>query len=117
MNNSMTLASVTGGGSSSLSIQDLDIGVSKAGMEQYKEQIKSDLLITSKELLQDISEIERTVNAGWQGVSKDKFLSDFKSDVDKICEDLENEHADLQLVLGDLEEIYYKVDASIMGED
>lgn len=117
MNNSMTLASVTGGGSSSLSIQDLDIGVSKAGMEQYKEQIKSDLLITSKELLQNTSEIERAVNAGWQGVSKDKFLSDFKNAVDKICQDLENEHTNLQSVLENLEEIYYQVDASIMGEE
>lgn len=103
-------------GNNSLGISDLTIGISSNGMEEYKEKLKIDLLQTSKDLINDVDSVITAINSGWQGVSRDKFLSQFAEARQKICDDLDKEYQDLENRLTDIQSAYYIADQNLIEE-
>ncbi len=100
----------------SLSIQDLDIGVSANGIDEYQKSIKSSLLTTSKQLINDVKEVENAINSGWQGDSKERFLKNFKKTREQICDDLDKEYENLKDIIDDLRGAYYAIDDSLIKD-
>lgn len=98
---------------SNLGIGDLTIGIDANGMVQYKEDLRAELLQQSKEKINNVQEVLDAINAGWQGVSRDNFVKQFASVREKICEDLDNEYADLENRLTDLQSAYFSIDKNI----
>lgn len=99
-----------------LGIDSLSTGISAKGMEGYKESLRADLLITSKEKINNFSELQLALEKGWQGASLDKFKTQFTETAQKICDDLDKEYQDLENRLSDLETAYFNVDNNVMGE-
>lgn len=98
-----------------LSIDVLDIGVSKQGMEQYMEALKIELLDSVKEKLNtEFDAIMIEINKGWQGSSRDRFEEKFRKQIGHIKNDLEDEYKDLSARLVELANFYYKQDESML---
>ena len=99
-----------------LGIQDLTTGISTSGMQAYREELKSSLLLSSQEKLRSLQEVETALNEGWQGTAADRFKTQMNATVEKICEDLQKEYADLENRLIDLESAYFNADNILMEE-
>lgn len=97
----------------SLDIQDLTIGISAKGMDDYKEELKASLLKTSKDKINNIADIETAINGGWQGISKDNFLKQFAAVRESICNDLDTEYKDLEFRLTQVEQAYFSIDKDL----
>lgn len=103
-------------GSENLGIADLSIGISASGMESYKEALKAELLISSKEKINNFAEVEAALNRGWQGAALDKFKVQFQTTATKICEDLDKEYQDLDNRLTDIQSAYFNADNNIIQD-
>lgn len=97
-----------------LQMGDLTIGVSKAGMDSYIENLKLEIITNTIQKMDNIQAIEAAINKGWQGESRDKFLTLFKKQRDLIKEDLKKEYKDLEFRLQELEASYYKQDKEML---
>ena len=100
--------------SQNLGIDDLTIGVSSEGMENYIEELKADILVKVKDKIQDIDPVVKAINNCWQGKSKENFLKDFSRVTNTICDDLEAEYNDLKNRLDELKSFYYEQDQKMM---
>ena len=98
-----------------LSIGDITLGVSHKGMHQWREDIKAELLSTSQQKIRDAGNVEKEIAAGWQGVSEEKFMKDFKKAREMICDDLEKEYNVLKKRLEEVEDSYFDIDKKLMG--
>ena len=100
-----------------LGIEDLTIGVSRAGMEQYREDVKLEMFDSTIQAMRaHFTDIERALAQGWQGVSKDRFVEGMRKTIEQICEDLEEEKIDLDNRLKELEDDYFKEDNGLIQE-
>ena len=100
-------------GASDTGISDLTVGISKSGMEAYIQQLKADLLDTSVEKINDTSNMLNAINSGWQGASRDNFISDFNAAREAIANDLIAEYNDLAARLQELQDNYFKQDSEL----
>ena len=98
-----------------LGIDSLTIGVSRAGMEEYRESLKMHLLEETKTKLEDVAEIQTAIDNGWQGQARDQFLVDFDQQIGKIIEDLQKEYDDLDHRLIELSENYLNQDMNMLS--
>lgn len=99
-----------------LGIDSLTIGVSHAGMDAYRDELKMEVMQTTKELIDDYADVETAINNCWQGVSRDIFLEKFKTTREQIKNDLDAEYNDLEARLNELEYMYYQQDSNMMME-
>lgn len=102
-------------GSTNVGIDGLTIGVSKEGMEEYRESLRISLLEDTKTKLQDVAAIQAAIDSGWQGYARDHFFEDFDQQIEKIIEDLQKEYEDLDNRLTELEENYFGQDYHMMS--
>ena len=101
-------------GSDKLEIGQLDIGVSKQGMNSFKDALKLKLLDQVKDKINETENVINAVNDGWQGASRDKFLSDFQKATEDLIKDIAAEYTDLENRLTELESAYYDIDNKLM---
>lgn len=99
-----------------LGIDSLTIGVSHAGMEAYRDALRVELLQTTRDLINDFSEVESSINSCWQGQARDKFLDIFRQTREQIANDLEAEYNDLNSRIQELEYAYFKQDSNMIVE-
>lgn len=104
-------------GNNDLSIGGLTIGIDANGMETYQDNLKVALLDKTCEVIDNVSMLEAIINAGWQGVSRDRFLKSFQEMRTRINEDLVKEYADLRYRLSELQSNYFKQDQDLIPED
>ena len=98
-----------------LGISDLSIGVSKQGMETYREEVKLEMFDNTINTIRDnFQEVVDAINLAWQGKSRDKFVESMDKKIEQICTDLESEKKDLDNRLQELEDNYFKEDENLM---
>jgi uncharacterized protein YukE len=102
-------------GSKDLGIQNLDIGFSSAGLEDYIKRLKLDMVDGLADVLLDFTNVENAINAGWQGVSRDRFLVQMKLNAQKINTDVGSEFEDLQNRFSEIQASYYNQDYNMMA--
>ncbi len=95
-------------------IGDLTIGINAQGMQEYKDQLQTELLINTKEKLEDVVGIQTAIDAGWQGEARDHFLEALEKTIKTIEEDLEKEYKDLEARFEELESNYFGQDRKMM---
>lgn len=89
-------------------------GISKEGIENLVEVMQTELLKGVSEKLKETEGITTALKAGWQGLSRDKFLEDMSKAIDGVIADLEAEYSDLMKRLSELVQSYYEQDAKMM---
>lgn len=100
--------------SDKLEIGQLDIGVSKQGMKAFKEALQLKLLTQVKDKINETSDVIDAINDGWQGASRDKFITDFANAIEALINDIAAEYTDLENRLTELESAYYDIDNKLM---
>lgn len=99
-----------------LGIDSLTIGVSHAGMDAYRDALRMEILQTTRDLIDDVADVETSINNCWQGVSRDRFLEAFQQTREQIKNDLDAEYNDLDARLSELEYAYYQQDSNMIVE-
>lgn len=103
-------------GATNMTIDTMTQGVDHAGMETYREALKAEVLENTRTLINDVDEVESSINSAWQGVSRDRFLNDFSKSRESISTDLEAEYRNLEARLNELEYMYYQQDQNMIDE-
>lgn len=98
-----------------LDIGALNIGFSEEGLAEYKTNLKTKVITDTEAIINDISEIENALNAGWQGVAKDKFVDEFAEARRQIVADLNREYEDLEARFAQLQNTYFEQDNTMMN--
>ena len=62
-----------------INMNDITIGFDAVGAEDYLVNLNNLLIQKTKEKLDDISGIEMALQSGWQGVSEENFMANFKT--------------------------------------
>ena len=98
-----------------LGIGDLTIGVSRAGMEQYREDVKLEMFDNTISVLREhFNDVKKEIDTAWQGVSRDRFVESMNKKIEDICSDLEQEKIDLNNRLIELEDNYFNEDEGLI---
>jgi uncharacterized protein YukE len=97
-----------------MSMGTMTVGVSASGMENYREELKSVVLIDTSTLIDDVSGIESALNAGWQGASKDAFLQKFAQHREALKGELAAEYQDLENRLEELQSFFFNQDQKMI---
>lgn len=100
-------------GNTNTGIGDLTIGFSRQGMNEYKESLKIDLLEKSIEKINNTDAMMSAIDAGWQGIARDKFVEDFNQIRQKIANELLQEYNDLNNRLEELANNYLNQDREL----
>lgn len=101
-------------GSEAMTFDNVTEGIDTVGMRTYLDNLKVDLLDKVSEKIDDTQAVEDAINNGWQGVARDRFLSQFASARRSIKKDLEAEYKDLKARFKELERFYFEQDANMM---
>lgn len=98
------------GGSTNLDISSLTTGVSKAGLEQYLETLKTIALKETIAEIDRVDEVITAINNCWQGESRDRFLEAFAKMRELIKSDLAREYENLDSKMHSLIYEMYELD-------
>lgn len=102
------------GGGSNIGIEDMTIGVSGKGMDDYADMLKVKILDEMKHELETQQEaIVKSVQSGWRGKSEERFEKLLDDEIEAIEEDLEKEYADLTGKLQDTGKYYVDQDEKL----
>lgn len=110
------LGGIFGGNSNSLGIENLDIGFSESGFNEYKKTLEADLIAKTEEILKNQTAVIEAINAGWQGKSRDIFVEQFQNTVNRIIDDLNYEYQDLEERFKEIQNNYYEQDNNLMND-
>ena len=94
---------------------DVSQGISKQGMEEYIQNLQTDLLTKVNEKLEDTDAMAQAIARGWQGQSRDNFLDQFEKGIRTVQSDLKSEYSDLMMRLSELTRNYYEQDAKMVN--
>ena len=98
-----------------LGIDDLEIGVSHAGMEQYRWSLRTQLLEDTKNRLEEYSSFMNALGNCWQGASHKTYCENFNKTILAIGEALVREYIDVENRLTELESNYFKQDQTMLN--
>ena len=98
-----------------LGIESFDVGVSTLGLESYISDLKLTLLENVLEMIDEVSSVNTALDAGWQGVSRDRFDEQFRRAREDLKTDLTREFADLQYKLIQMQQSYIEQDQNLIA--
>ena len=101
---------------SNISINELSTGVDSDGMLSYIEDLKAVLITETIGKIDNIDAIDTAIKNGWQGVARDRFLTDFADARTSVKEDLEKEYKNLNYRLDELQSQYFQADLNMIDE-
>ncbi len=97
-----------------LGIGDLSIGVSKAGMQSYIDNLSDQIFNrTGRDLTDGYSYLESVISDGWQGVSRDNFIKDFKENLNQIIKNIDVQKKNFETELTTLMNNYFNIDSIV----
>lgn len=95
-------------------LSKLTIGFSSEGLQTYKTELKTKILTEAAEALSATQGVKEALEQGWQGMSKDKFVTDLENTIQTINTDLLAEYDDLEARFAQLEQNYLTQDNDMM---
>lgn len=100
--------------SRTMDFENVTEGVSRSGMNGYLEYLRVDVITKILEALDNTDEMSTAINNGWQGQSRDKFLSQLRGAIKASKNDIYKEFSNLADRLSDLYQDYMKQDANMI---
>lgn len=107
---------ITTGSTKFQDLNGIDIGMSIAGIAEYLEDLKANVLEKAKSTLtgESLEKVVAAINNNWQGASRDKFLTNLEQAIKHISTDLDAEYDDLLARLEEIQNNYLKQDNQLM---
>ena len=101
-----------------MTLEELDLGVSKSGMDAYKDALQAKLLQGAADKIDELYQaISGVVDTGWVGTSKVRFMKQLETICTDIKTDLAAEYEDLSARLDEVVAFYVNEDTAIISED
>lgn len=72
-----------------LQIGDATVGISRTGLEKYRQDLQLHVINDTKQLLRDYEKIATAIGNGWNGTAAQKFVNNFDKSVDIACNTLD----------------------------
>lgn len=72
-----------------VSIDTVTTGISRQGVENFRQQIHQEAIVETKRLLGEIDGITSALEAGWQGVAEENFVRNLQNMVKKTQDALD----------------------------
>lgn len=99
-----------------VTMKDVSYGLSRKGMDKYIDDLKLDIDAVKK-AVKNIDAIQKAVDQGWQGYSRDVFYKDFDESIDNLLDSVEKEYKDLKYRLEELEDNLINQDVKMYYTD
>ena len=93
---------------------DVTSGISGKDYVGFIEYLRVDVLEKIKQELDNTTAINNSINAGWQGESRDRFLQKFDNTIAATKSELNIEFKTLVGKLNELAQSYYKQDSKMI---
>lgn len=100
--------------STSMSFTNVSEGLDIDGMNNYIKFLQLDVLQKVIDQLEKTQGIQSAINLGWQGKSRDKFLTKFEEQIKATEKELTNEFEDLKTRMNDLARSFYTQDENML---
>lgn len=101
---------------SNLGIGELSTGIDSKGMDSYLESLKAELITKTAEKINNITDIQGVIDAGWQGIAKERFMKAFETQREAVITDLGKEYANLLTRLSEVQTEYFQTDMQMLDE-
>jgi len=75
--------------SDNMSIGDATIGISRTGIENYRQDLNFKVVNDTKKELRDYKSIVNAISTSWNGAAAQKFVNNLDTSVDKACDALD----------------------------
>lgn len=72
-----------------LGIGDATIGISRKGLENYRQELQFSVINDTKDELRDYEGIVTTIGTAWNGTAAQKFVDNFHTSTEKACDALD----------------------------
>lgn len=72
-----------------LDLSDATVGISRVGLENYRQDLQLHVIDDTKELLRDYKDIATAIGNGWNGRAAQKFIDNFDCSVNSACDALD----------------------------
>lgn len=95
-------------------ISDFNFGYDADGVNVYLENIRSIVLTEAAAALDDTSAIEKVCKEHWEGVARDNFLKNLKTDKDHVKEQFETLYSVLTTEIEQAQEAMDKKDYNMI---
>ena len=96
-------------------LDSLDIGFSISGLLKYRMLLKENLILETRNKLENVSAIESALNTAWQGNSREKFKKQFEYTIGTVIQDIEDEYYDLDIRFDEIQSNYIQQDQDLMN--
>lgn len=84
------------------SMGNVSYGLSKKGIQKYIDDLDFDVKAI-KEAIKAVDGIQKAIDKGWQGYSRDVFYEDFNESIEDLLDSVEKESKDLKNRLEELQ--------------
>lgn len=102
---------------SSIGINDVTIGYSTTGAQQYIADLNSKAINETKNILSDISEITNALEKGWIGQAELNFVANLQKSVTEVQKTLDQLSLTLETQFAQIEESWQEQDKNIVPLD
>ena len=72
-----------------MSIGDATIGISRTGIENYKQELNFKVVNDTKKALRDYKSVVDTIGTSWNGAAAQKFVNNLHTSTEKACDALD----------------------------
>jgi len=102
--------------SDNLGIGDATIGISRKGLENYRQELQFSVINDTKEALRDYESIVTVIGSSWNGAAAQKFVNNFHSSTDKACDALDQISKAIDALFQTLQNSMIKQDEEMIEE-
>ena len=102
--------------SDGLGIADATIGISKKGLENYRQELQFSVINDTKEALKDYQGIVTTIGTSWNGTAAQKFVNNFDASTQKACDALDEISKAIDALFDTLKNSMVKQDEEMIEE-
>lgn len=97
-----------------LSIGETTQGISKSGLEAYRQELHTEAITKTIAKLHDIDDIVKALQNGWQGTAEENFEANFKDKIKEQEEVIQGLKETLDKELDQLEATWAKQDGEMV---
>lgn len=99
-----------------LDLDDATIGISRTGLENYKQDLKVNIINDTKVLLRNYEDIATEIGKGWNGAAANRFMENFDSSVESACNALDEISKSIDLLFATIQSAMIKQDEEMIEE-
>lgn len=100
-----------------MGISDATIGISKTGLENYRQELQFSVINDTKKELRDYKAIPDAISTAWNGAAAQKFVNNLDKSVEKACDALDQISKAIDALFESVKKSMIKQDENMIKDD